>query len=71
MIELFYRKSIVFKYWVILHNIGLSKFFESLQYKQLTNSDVYNRNGTKKVSIIKTHCQEQINYNINASCYEC
>ena len=79
MIEVFYRKSIAVKYWVILHNIGVSKLttgmrivcFESLQYKQLTNSDVYNRNGTKKVSIIKTHCQEQINYNINASCYEC
>ena len=26
MIELFYRKSIAVKYWVILHNIGLSKF---------------------------------------------
>ena len=30
MIELFYRKSIAVKYWVILHNIGLSKFTSNL-----------------------------------------
>ena len=37
MIELFYRKRIALKYWVILHNIGLSKF-------TIGTSNLYNIN---------------------------
>ena len=37
MIELFYRKSIAFKYWVILHNIGLSKSTTGMRISNLYN----------------------------------
>ena len=40
MIELFYRKSIAVKYWVILHKKGLSKFTTGMRIA----SNLYNIN---------------------------
>ena len=55
MIELFYRKSIAFKNWVILHNIGLSKFTTGMHIAN-DSSNLYNINNlqiqTSKIEMV-------------------